>query len=56
MLSTMDEKGMLNNYASEPNLYYAVFPSPEQQRQYLKQGAFAVLLLTTLVLTALVVS
>lgn len=56
MFNTIDEKGLLNNYASEPDLYYAVYPSPEKQRQYLYQGTFALLLISSLVLTALGVS
>lgn len=56
MYSTIDEKGILNNYASEPKLYYAVSPSPSQQRKYLYQGALAVLLVSSLLLTALAVS
>lgn len=56
MYTTTDEYGLINNYSNEPDMYYAVYPSPEQQRNYLYQGAFAVLLLSSLVLTALAVS
>ncbi len=53
---TADETGVMNNYAVEPKMYFAVFPSPEQQRQYIVQGALAVLLVTATVLTAFAVS
>jgi hypothetical protein len=53
---TVDETGVMNNYAVEPKMYFAVFPSPEQQRQYIVQGALAVLLIAGTVLTALAVS
>jgi hypothetical protein len=52
---TRNEAGQLNNYATEPALYYAVYPSPEQQRQYALQAGFAFLLVSALFLTALAV-
>ncbi|MGB3494970.1 MAG: ssl1498 family light-harvesting-like protein [Elainellaceae cyanobacterium] len=54
--STVDQEGLTNNYAVEPNMYYSVFPSPEQARQYALQGAAATLLIVGLVLTSVVVS
>ncbi len=56
MKYTTDERGILNNYAAEPAVYFAEFPSPEQQRRYAFQGAIAILFVTLLVLTALGVS
>ena len=50
------DNGVLNNYAVEPQAYYAVPPSPEQAKRYLQQGALALLLVTSLVLVALGVS
>lgn len=50
---TTSNEGLLNNYAVEPPVYYAEFPSEWQQRQYAFQGAIAVLLVSGLVLTAL---
>jgi hypothetical protein len=35
-----------------PKMYRADYPSPEQQRKYVIQGACAVLLVTFLMLTA----
>jgi hypothetical protein len=56
MYTTINEAGVLNNYASEPKIYYAQYPKQEQQRQYALQGAFGILLVTTLILVALGVS
>lgn len=56
MYTTIDETGRLNNYAAEPDVYFADYPAPEQQRRYMLQGGLAVLLISTLLLTALVVS
>ncbi len=56
MRYTTDDQGVLNNYAVEPAMYFAEFPSPEQQRQYMQQGAIAVLLVFSVLLTAFSVS
>lgn len=56
MYTTTDETGRLNNYATEPAMYLATSPSPEQQRQYMLQGGLAILLISVLTMTALVVS
>jgi hypothetical protein len=56
MYTTVSENGILNNYATEPKMYYATYPSPEQQRNYAIQGAIATLFVSVLVLTALAVS
>ncbi|WP_156481622.1 photosystem II assembly protein Psb34 [Anabaena sp. 4-3] len=56
MYTTVNEAGILNNYANEPQMYYANYPTQEEQRQYAVQGAFATLLVTTLILVALGVS
>ncbi|HEY9828571.1 MAG TPA: ssl1498 family light-harvesting-like protein [Stenomitos sp.] len=53
---TVNESGVMNNYAVEPAMYLAEYPSPEQQRNYMLQGAVAVLLVASTVLTALAVS
>ncbi|MGE5660459.1 MAG: photosystem II assembly protein Psb34 [Actinomycetota bacterium] len=49
---TTNENGLLNNYAIQPKMSYAEYPSAEQQRRYALQGAGAVLLVTVLILTA----
>lgn len=56
MYTTTDERGILNNYANEPAMYLASYPSAEQQRRYLFQGAIATLLVTSVMLIALAVS
>lgn len=56
MYTTTNEEGILNNYAKEPEMYYAEFPTPEQQRRYATQGAIATLLVTAAVLISLGVS
>jgi len=53
---TVNEEGILNNYAVEPPVYFAEYPSVDQQQRYLFQGAVAVLLVSSLILTALAVS
>ncbi|ACK67815.1 conserved hypothetical protein [Rippkaea orientalis PCC 8801] len=54
--TTQLDNGILNNYAVEPNTYYAQYPAPYQQRRYLIQGAIAALLVTTLVLISAAIS
>ncbi|NEP51274.1 MAG: ssl1498 family light-harvesting-like protein [Moorea sp. SIO3C2] len=56
MYTTVDETGVLNNYAPETEIYYADFPSPEQQRNYITQGAIASFLVSLLILTAFGIS
>lgn len=56
MYTTTDERGILNNYATEPKVYYAEYPSKSQQQRYALQGAIAVLLVTVVTLTAFAVS
>lgn len=53
---TTNEEGILNNYAVEPPVYFAEFPSIEQQQRYLFQAGAAVLLVSALILTAFAVS
>lgn len=56
MYTTQDECGILNNYAIEPKMYFAEYPSPEQQRQYMLIGGLAVILVSSLFAIALSVS
>lgn len=53
---TIDETGLMNNYAVEPPIYPAEYPSEDQQRQYVFQGAIASLFVGLLLLTAFAVS
>jgi hypothetical protein len=56
MLTTIDETGRLNNYATEPEMYFAAFPSLDEQRRYWQQGGLALLLVSTVTLVAVLVS
>lgn len=53
---TADDQGILNNYAIEPTVYVAAYPSFEQQKRYAFQAAIATVFLSTIVLTAFWVS
>ena len=56
MLTTTDETGRLNNYATEPVMYFSTYPSLEMQRAFLLQGGLAALFVTTLLFIAALVS
>ena len=56
MYTTVNETGQLNNYATEPEMYYAYYPSNWEQQQYVKQGAVAAALVSALVVAAFVVT
>jgi hypothetical protein len=56
MYTTVNERGLLNNYAKEPKTYYAAFPSVEQQRNYVAQGAIVALCVTVLVVFSALIS
>jgi hypothetical protein len=53
---TIDDEGLINNFAIEPPIYPSVHPSLRQQRQYLVLGAAAFLFVAMLLLTAVLVS
>ncbi|MDC0833814.1 hypothetical protein CKA32_005540 [Geitlerinema sp. FC II] len=55
-MKTVSNEGLLNNYASEPQVYYAEYPGLWQQRQYAFQAAIATLFVSTLILVAFGVS
>ncbi|MEM9217609.1 MAG: ssl1498 family light-harvesting-like protein [Cyanobacteria bacterium P01_F01_bin.150] len=50
------DNGVLNAYAIEAEMYYAVAPSPEQQRNYAQQAGLAAMLVTALMTIAMTVS
>jgi hypothetical protein len=56
MYTTQLDNGTLNNYAVEPKISYQEYPTVWEQKNYLKQGAVAALLVTALVLVSVVVS
>lgn len=53
---TIDDEGIMNNYAVEPDTSLANYPSPEQQKRYLLMGVGATLLLTSVLAIAFTVS
>jgi hypothetical protein len=56
MYTTTNESGVLNNYATDPQISYAEYPSQAQQSRYAFQAAIATLFVSFLVLTAFAVS
>ena len=52
----IDDEGIINNYATEPDLYMANYPSPEQQKRYFFWGAGAILLVIITLVTAFAVN
>ena len=56
MITTFDETGVWNNYASEPPVYFATSPSKEQQRRYWLQGGLATIFVSTLLMVAAIAS
>lgn len=53
---TIDDEGLVNNFAIEPDIYPSDYPSPQQQRQYIVLGAAASFFAVVLILTAVFVS
>ncbi|NJP12144.1 MAG: ssl1498 family light-harvesting-like protein [Leptolyngbyaceae cyanobacterium RU_5_1] len=41
---TVDETGVMNNYAVEPAMYFASYPTVDQQQRYVLQAAIALCL------------
>jgi hypothetical protein len=56
MYTTVNEDGVLNNYAPELPTYYTEYPTVWEQQRYALQGAIATLFVSLLVLTSLAVS
>ncbi len=54
--TTQLDNGTLNNYAVEPEMTYAEYPTLWEQKNYLKQGTVAALFVTAKVLVSFVVS
>jgi hypothetical protein len=53
---TVDDEGLLNNYAVEPGMYPSNYPSPQQQRRYVFLGAGAALFVVILLWITSIVS
>ena len=56
MTTISDENGIMNNFAKEPQMYYAEAPTSQEKRGYVLWGAIALVVVTASVLTAVVVS
>ena len=54
--TTQLDNGTLNNYAVEPKMSYADYPSLYEQKRYFKQAAIATSLVSALVFISFVVS
>ena len=52
----VDDEGIVNNYAIEPEMSEAEYPSPKQQRRYLFVGTAAILFIALAVWIAFGVS
>lgn len=53
---TVDDEGFPNNYAIQPAISLAEYPSPEQQQRYVFWGAVAILFVALTLLSAFAVS
>ncbi len=56
MYTTVNQDGVLNNYAPETPIYYAEYPTLWEQQRYAIQGAVATLFVGLLILTSLAAS
>ncbi len=56
MTTITDEHGIMNNFASEPKMYYAEAPSSQEQLRYVFWGAIATVVIVASAITAVVVS
>jgi hypothetical protein len=54
--TTVDDEGLINNFATEPKVYPSTYPSPRQQQRYIFLGLGAVLFVSILVWIAFSVS
>lgn len=53
---TVDQEGLVNNYATPPATYPARYPTAKQQRRYLVWGAIALLFVSGLIGLSFMVS
>lgn len=54
--ATVDREGLTNNYAVEPDVYLADFPTPAQARRYMLQGFAAATFVVGLIVASVIVS
>jgi hypothetical protein len=53
---TRDDEGIVNNYAIEPEMSKAKYPSSKQQRRYLLLGAAAILFVALIIRIVLAIN
>ncbi|HEY9850269.1 MAG TPA: ssl1498 family light-harvesting-like protein [Leptolyngbyaceae cyanobacterium] len=53
---TVDDEGINNNYAIEPDISLAEYPSPKQQRRYILWGIGAILFVALIGMIAFIAS
>ncbi len=53
---TIDDEGIENNYAIEPDMSFTKYPSPKQQQRYIFLGIGALFFVALLVLIAYIAS
>ncbi|AFZ19001.1 photosystem II assembly protein Psb34 [Allocoleopsis franciscana] len=56
MYTTVNEQGILNNYAPETKVYCAEYPAVWEQQRYAMQGAIAIVFVSLLIWTTFAVS
>ncbi len=56
MYTVQLDKGVLNNYAVEPQVTYEEYPAVYEQKRYIVQGAIAALFVTAIVFISFAVS
>lgn len=56
MYTVTEENGRLNNYAVEPTVYVAEYPASYEKRRYIIQGAIAICIVATAIITSALVS
>ncbi len=56
MYTTVNEEGILNNYAPKTAIYYAEYPAVWEQQRYTLQAAVAAVFVGLLILTTFAVS
>lgn len=56
MITTTDERGIINNFAKDPATSAAEYPTPAQQRRYWIMGAVTTVFMSGVVGLAIAVS
>lgn len=56
MVTIKDDRGLINNFARDPEAYAAEAPSPEQKRRYAILGVVGAVFMTGVIALAVAVS